>query len=166
MSFVIVIVVAAGVITPGFASDAASELPVERFMRDYYRHARAIQNFSELVIEQCSARASGSSSPREVTAEGDGFRIAGDQLEIPHAALLREVSSTQILCSRLSLSCVKSVRRSYPNALSAPTSARVASSSRRTPVRAISSSTDANRGLAPPLPKRTHGRGVGQDLGR
>ena len=74
----------------GASSDATGELPVERFMRDYYRHARAIRNFSELVIEQCAARASGARAPREVTAEGDGFRIAGDQLEIPHAALLRE----------------------------------------------------------------------------
>ncbi len=34
-------------------------LPVERFMGDYYRHARAIRNYSELVIEQCRARVRG-----------------------------------------------------------------------------------------------------------
>ena len=40
----------------GFLTDdvADDELPVERFMSDYYRHARAIQTYSELVIEQCS----------------------------------------------------------------------------------------------------------------
>ncbi len=67
-----------------------SELPVERFMRDYYRHARAIQNFSELVIEQCGARASGEGRSREVREVEDGLRVAGNQLEIPHATLLRE----------------------------------------------------------------------------
>ncbi len=40
-----------------FEPDLVSgELPVERFMRDYYRHARAVQTYSEIVIEQCLAR--------------------------------------------------------------------------------------------------------------
>ena len=41
------------------------DLPVERFMRDYYRHARAIKSYSELVIEQCARRV----EPRQ------GFRL-------------------------------------------------------------------------------------------
>ncbi|MCG8592657.1 MAG: [protein-PII] uridylyltransferase [Proteobacteria bacterium] len=75
----------------GYADDAeGAELPVERFMRDYYRHARAISNYSELVIEQCTARImpdTAGDPPRDVE---DGFRVAGGQLEIPHAAHLRE----------------------------------------------------------------------------
>jgi [protein-PII] uridylyltransferase len=67
------------------------DLPVERFMRDYYRHARAIKSYSELVIEQCAQRvnpqAAGAADPLEIE---DGFRILNDQLIIPHAAHLRE----------------------------------------------------------------------------
>ena len=32
------------------------DLPVEQFMRDYYRHARAMKTYSDLVIAQCAAR--------------------------------------------------------------------------------------------------------------
>ena len=66
------------------------DLPVERFMRDYYRHARAIQNYSELVIEQCQKRVTKQPRRRRVVDAGDGFRLADGQLEIPHAAHLRE----------------------------------------------------------------------------
>lgn len=74
----------------GERSEAALELPVERFMGDYYRNARAIQGYSELVVEQCQARVrrhAARPAPREVE---DGFRLAGGQLEIPHAGHLRE----------------------------------------------------------------------------
>jgi [protein-PII] uridylyltransferase len=74
----------------GTPADDPVELPVERFMRDYYRYARVIQNSSELVIEQCTARAGGGGRARRVVEVDEGFRIAGGQLEIPHAALLRE----------------------------------------------------------------------------
>jgi [protein-PII] uridylyltransferase len=80
----------------GYSADGPdSALPVERFMRDYYRHARAIQNYSELVLEQCRTRARprprrfGRRARRVVEVE-DGFRVADDHLEIPHAAHLRE----------------------------------------------------------------------------
>jgi [protein-PII] uridylyltransferase len=66
------------------------DLPVERFMRDYYRHARAIQTYSELVIEQCSARVSSRPRRREVREVEEGFRVADGRLEIPHSAHLRE----------------------------------------------------------------------------
>jgi len=67
------------------------DLPVERFMRDYYRHARAIKTYSELVIAQCAARAADSSEPAPPSVEvEEGFRLAGGHLEIPHAAHLRE----------------------------------------------------------------------------
>ncbi len=66
------------------------ELPVERFMRHYYRHARAIQTFSEIVIEQCYARSRPAAPRPEPAVVEDGFRLAGDHLEIPHAAHLRE----------------------------------------------------------------------------
>jgi [protein-PII] uridylyltransferase len=67
------------------------DLPVERFMRDYYRHARAIKSYSELVIDQCAQRvnpyATGLADQVEVE---DGFHVLNDQLLIPHAAHLRE----------------------------------------------------------------------------
>ncbi len=67
------------------------DLPVERFMRDYYRHARTIRSHSELVIEQCARRVkpggSGSVETREIE---DGFLLMDGQLAIPHAAALRE----------------------------------------------------------------------------
>ncbi len=66
------------------------ELPVERFMGDYYRHARSVQSFSQIVIEQCQARCNPQAQPQEVREAGDGFQISVGQLEIPHAAHLRE----------------------------------------------------------------------------
>ncbi len=67
------------------------DLPVERFMRDYYIHARVIQTSSELVIAQCEARASGEERRNVDTVEiEEGFRLANDRLEIPHVAHLRE----------------------------------------------------------------------------
>jgi [protein-PII] uridylyltransferase len=65
-------------------------LPVEAFMRDYYRHARVVQNLSEIVIEQCLARARRPAAPQPGVIVEEGFRVAGAQLEIPHAAQLRE----------------------------------------------------------------------------
>ncbi len=67
------------------------DLPVERFMRDYYRHARAIKSYSELVIEQCERRvAPGSAERADERLVEDGFAISDGQLTIPHAAHLRE----------------------------------------------------------------------------
>jgi len=67
------------------------DLPVERFMRDYYLHARAIKTHSELVIAQCAARAAGASGNASERVEvEEGFRLANDHLEIPHSAHLRE----------------------------------------------------------------------------
>jgi len=67
------------------------DLPVERFMRDYYRHARAIKSYSDLVIDQCAQRvnphATGLADQIEVE---DGFHLLNDQLLIPHVAHLRE----------------------------------------------------------------------------
>jgi len=65
-----------------------TELPVERFMSEYYRHARAIRSYSSLVIEQCHARIR-RPAPRRVTPAGP-FRVAEGQLEIPHVRQLRE----------------------------------------------------------------------------
>ena len=73
------------------ASNADDEdLPVERFMRDYYRHARVVQNLSELTIEQCLARAAKPRARPPARDVADGFRVADSHLEIPHAAHLRE----------------------------------------------------------------------------
>jgi [protein-PII] uridylyltransferase len=65
-------------------------LPVEAFMRDYYRHARVVQTLSEIVIEQCLARARPAEAPPPTVAVEEGFRLAADHLEIPHTAHLRE----------------------------------------------------------------------------
>jgi [protein-PII] uridylyltransferase len=66
-----------------------SGLPVEAFMSDYYRNARAIQNYSSLVVEQCQQRAARPKRRKVREIEG-GFRIADGQLEIPHIRQLRE----------------------------------------------------------------------------
>ena len=70
----------------GEMTDDSGELPVERFMRDYYGNARAIQNFSELVIEQCAARASGSRRERDIIRSIDRDGEAG--LELPVGRLM------------------------------------------------------------------------------
>jgi [protein-PII] uridylyltransferase len=89
MSFELQEQVAAAFGYPDGGPDAP--LPVEHFMSDYYRAARAIQNYSELAIEQCQARARRVPAPPPPVCEvEDGFRLAGDHLEIPHAAHLRE----------------------------------------------------------------------------
>jgi [protein-PII] uridylyltransferase len=73
----------------GYPDDGVG-LPVERFMRDYYRHARVIGNLSEIVIEQCLARARPAPAPPATVPVEEGFRKAEQHLEIPHAAHLRE----------------------------------------------------------------------------
>ncbi|MEE9608112.1 MAG: [protein-PII] uridylyltransferase, partial [Myxococcota bacterium] len=73
----------------GEGGEGGGELPVERFMSDYYRHARGIRNDASLVIEQCHARVRRPPRRRRVR-EVASFRIADGQLEIPHARQLRE----------------------------------------------------------------------------
>ena len=58
-------------------------------MSDYYRHARAIRNYSSLVVEQCRQRVS-SPRRRKVRSVAGGFRVVDGQLEIPHVRRLRE----------------------------------------------------------------------------
>jgi [protein-PII] uridylyltransferase len=70
--------------------DDETGLAVEGFMGDYYRHARVVQTLSEIVIEQCLARARPVETRPETVAVEEGFRLAADHLEIPHAAHLRE----------------------------------------------------------------------------
>ena len=74
------------------------ELPVEHFMRDYYRQARSVASFSQIVIEQCQTRCDPPMQPREVRKLEDGFQIADEQLEIPHAAHLREQPLRLLTC--------------------------------------------------------------------
>jgi [protein-PII] uridylyltransferase len=74
----------------GEAPDGDADLPVERFMSDYYRHARVVQSCSSLVIEQCLARLRGKPRRRKVRDVESGFRVADGQLEIPHTRMLRE----------------------------------------------------------------------------
>ncbi len=71
-------------------SDGDVQLPVERFMSDYYRHARSVQNYSLLAIEQCHARVRGALGRRDVREVEDGFRVVDGRLEIPHTSLLSE----------------------------------------------------------------------------
>jgi [protein-PII] uridylyltransferase len=74
------------------------ELPVERFMRDYYRQARSVASISQIVIEQCLARCSRPVKPGEIRELEDGFQIAEGQLEIPHTAHLRERPLRLLTC--------------------------------------------------------------------
>jgi [protein-PII] uridylyltransferase len=71
-------------------AEADEELPVERFMSEYYRHARVVQASSSLVVEQCQARLRGKPPQRKLVEVEEGFRIADGQLEIPHPRMLRE----------------------------------------------------------------------------
>ncbi len=73
----------------GYA-DTGDELPVERFMGDYYRHANAVRNYSSLVVEQSYQRVRRFPRKRKVREIECGLRIADGQLEIPHARLLRD----------------------------------------------------------------------------
>jgi [protein-PII] uridylyltransferase len=70
--------------------EGSRELPVERFMGDYYRHARVISNYSSLVIEQCLARVRRKRRPRPPKQVEEGFRIRLGHLEVPHVRMLRE----------------------------------------------------------------------------
>jgi [protein-PII] uridylyltransferase len=74
-------------------NDGDVQLPVERFMSDYYRHARSIQNYSLLAIEQCHARVRGAIGRRKVREVEDGFRVVDGRLEIPHTSLLSDQPS-------------------------------------------------------------------------
>jgi [protein-PII] uridylyltransferase len=74
----------------GFVEEEGGDLPVERFMGSYYRHARVVDNLSSLVIDQCLARAKPFVSPPVVHEVEDGFRRVGDHLEIPSVDHLRE----------------------------------------------------------------------------
>ena len=71
------------------AEEQGVELAVERFMRDYYRAARVIQNAAELVLEQCRARVLGPDRDVHLREVEHGFRVTDEHLEIPHAAHLR-----------------------------------------------------------------------------
>ncbi len=74
----------------GTSGESHAELPVERFMRDYYRHARAIENYSELIMQLCRARVRKTPDEPETREVEDGFRISNGYLEIPHTQHLRE----------------------------------------------------------------------------
>ncbi len=72
--------------------DGATQLPVERFMGDYYRSARIVANCSLLAIEQCCARVREQSAradrARDTQEVEGGFRVVEGQLEIPHGHML------------------------------------------------------------------------------
>jgi len=80
----------AGAFGYGEPESGGEDLPVERFMRKYYRHARAVQTLSEIVMEQCQARVRQRPPERRLQEVEEGFRISSEHLEIPHTAHLRE----------------------------------------------------------------------------
>ncbi len=65
-------------------------LPVEKFMGDYYRCARAVSSYALLIIGQCQSEVRASEQAIVVREIEHGFRIAEEQIEIPNAALLQE----------------------------------------------------------------------------
>ena len=81
-----------------YQANSDLELPVEQFMRDYYRQARSVATHSQIVIEQCQARCNPPAQPSEVQKVEDGFQIVEGQLEIPHAAHLREQPLRLLTC--------------------------------------------------------------------
>ena len=72
------------------AEGDSGELPVERFMHDYYLHARNVLNLSSLVSEQCLNRVRTHPRRRRVESLERGLRVVSGQLEIPHVRQLRE----------------------------------------------------------------------------
>ncbi len=76
----------------GYSADQGGEgdLPVERFMRDYYIHARNVLNYSSLVTEQCLARVRQAPRSKRIRFVEEGLRVVGGRLEIPHARQLQE----------------------------------------------------------------------------
>ena len=74
----------------GYESRSESELPVERLMGDYYRHARNVLNCASLVMEQCLARVRSRPWRRRIQSIEHDLRIANGQLEIPHGRQIRE----------------------------------------------------------------------------
>jgi [protein-PII] uridylyltransferase len=76
----------------GYTADegASGDLPVERFMRDYYIHARNVLNYSSLVTEQCLARVRQAPRSKRIQHVEEGLRVVGGRLEIPHARQIQE----------------------------------------------------------------------------
>ncbi len=72
----------------GTPSEELGFRPVERFMQDYYRHARVIQNCSMVIIDQCMPRKPKSEQDRRELS--DGLMLVNGELEIPHESLLRD----------------------------------------------------------------------------
>ena len=73
------------------------ELAVEKLMGDYYRHARAIRNYSALIIEQCHMRVRRKPPKRQLRDVEEGFQLVSGRLEIPHAAHLRDRPERMLL---------------------------------------------------------------------
>ncbi len=68
-------------------------LPIERFMRDYYMHARAIERSSRRVVDHARAlaeRPRARSRTVDTHAVAEGFVVTDGRLEIPSARLLRD----------------------------------------------------------------------------
>ncbi|MEN8181588.1 MAG: [protein-PII] uridylyltransferase [Myxococcota bacterium] len=74
----------------GYGEEEGAELPVERFMGAYYRHARVVEWASSLVLDQCLAKVRPPRSPPASRLVEDGFRVVGDHLEIPSLDHLAE----------------------------------------------------------------------------
>ena len=78
----------------GYAADELS-LPVEKFMRDYYLHARVIHRVSRRLIARCRetlSRRAGVQRRARQEARGDGLIVLGEQLHLtqPDGRAFRE----------------------------------------------------------------------------
>ncbi len=66
-------------------------LPIEQFMRSYYRQVKSIERVSERVIEHAQRLAAGRVRRRSSRRSVDeGFAVVDGRLEIPHESLLVE----------------------------------------------------------------------------
>jgi [protein-PII] uridylyltransferase len=74
----------------GYADREGPELPVERFMGDYYRAGRSVQSASELLLDLCDQHTRPPDAVRETREVEEGFRLSDEQLEIPHPTFLAE----------------------------------------------------------------------------
>ncbi|MCH2409875.1 [protein-PII] uridylyltransferase [Myxococcota bacterium] len=70
----------------GYQDEGPGELPVEQFMRDYYRHARSVRSGSQSVIEEARLGLDKSARKARSKTISSTFELSDGMLHIPYAA--------------------------------------------------------------------------------